>query len=126
MQNQQLLESSKRTRVVTTRTCLLCNMDKGVHQFPRKSPVCYDCYEYLCDHYLVPWARTSRGTVQFAYLNLLLAVRRLAVDDKRLKDFESYWVNGVVGSLIRMLLDSVVHVRDQGRGKSDEGNEGLL
>lgn len=85
--------------------CLICRQEKDRILFPEKGPICIFCIEVMANLYDVPYAPPERITVDFAYLNLVIAIRELAVEDKKLREWEDYWLREKRWKLVWMLLN---------------------
>ena len=90
--------------------CLICRQEKDRNLFPEGDPICVSCIEVMTNLYDVPYAPPERITVNFAYLNLVIAVRELAVEDKKLEEWESYWLQEKRWKLVWMLLNENVNL----------------
>lgn len=85
--------------------CLICRQEKDRILFPEEGPICVACIEVMTHLYDVSYAPPERITVNFAYLNLVIAIRELAVEDEKLKDWEDYWLWEKRWKLVWMLLN---------------------
>lgn len=78
--------------------CLLCRNEFEIGEgrevmYAMQSLLCIDCRIVLKERWNVPFAKLNGGYTKLAaYLNLVKAVRLQAETDKKLDDFESYWI----------------------------------
>ena len=94
--------------------CLLCRepfeLPKYKAQmYATKFVLCPTCFEWLREKYYVRYKRRNGGYTKLeAHLRLLAAVREKAMLDRKLADFESYWIRSFKWSVVWEVLQEKI------------------
>lgn len=86
--------------------CLLCREpfelpNYRAQLYATKFVLCPTCFEWLREKYYIRYRRRNGGYTKLeAHLRLLSAVRETAVLDKKLDDFELYWIRSLKWSAV--------------------------
>lgn len=74
------------------RRCILCQTDKQLREFARKSPICRDCVQEIEVKYKIEYSPPEKVSSLEAQTKLIGAIRDQAIEDGELEDWESYWL----------------------------------
>jgi len=84
--------------------CLTCYERKEHSEFLRNSPICRSCVKVLEERYAVEYCPPQKVSRREAMLSLIGAVRKQAESDKKINDFEGYWVRSDSLKAILLLI----------------------
>lgn len=74
--------------------CVMCNTERSAAAFLPGNPICNTCYSRMDgDYESAEFSLPEQVTINQAYVNLILAIRKQAEDDGEIEDWEEYWLH---------------------------------